>query len=63
MLDLKTSEDWRIKEAIRLCDPRSSVPFHEFLSAVGRIVENARGEAADPATVLESDSGQGDKVL
>ena len=63
VLDLKASEDWRVKEAIRLCDPRSSVPFHEFWSAVGRIVENARGEAVDPATVLDGDSGQGDKVL
>ena len=32
--DFRASEDWRIKETLRVCDPRSDLPFHEFWSAV-----------------------------
>ena len=38
VLDLKASEDWRVRETIRLCDPRSDLPFDEFWSGVGRVV-------------------------
>ena len=54
VLDLKASEDWRVRETIRLCDPRSDLPFDEFWSGVGRVVEFARGEVSDP-TVLGVD--------
>ena len=58
-LDLKASEDWRIKEVV--CNPRSDVPFHEFWLAVGgRIVENARGDAVDPAAVLDRNTIRGE---
>ena len=51
--DLEADRDWRVRETLRLCDPRSDLPFHEFWTAVGRIVEFARGKVADP-TVLGS---------
>ena len=51
--DLKASEDWRVRETIRLCDPRSDLPFGEFWSAVGRVVEFARGEVSDPTALRE----------
>ena len=52
--DLEVGKDWRVAEALRLCDPRSTVSFHEFWAAAGRLVERARGEAimcpGSPAT-------------
>ena len=60
--DLRASEDWRIKETLRVCDPRSDLPFHEFWSAVGRIVEFARGEVEDP-TVLGEEAGVADPAV
>ena len=42
--DLKAADDWRVQEAIRLCDSQSQTPFEEFWTSVERVVENARGE-------------------
>ena len=43
--DLEVGKDWRVAEALRLCDPSSTVSFHDFWAAAGRLVERARGEA------------------
>ena len=43
-IDLKAADDWRVLEAIRLCDLQSQIPFEEVWKSVGRVVENARGE-------------------
>ena len=51
--DLEADRDWRVRETLRLCDPRSDLPFHEFWTAVGRVVEFARGEVADPTVLGE----------
>ena len=40
--DLKVADDWRVSEALRLCDPKSTIPFYEFWGAAGRIIEKAR---------------------
>ena len=41
--DFKAADDWRVQEAIRLCDARLQIPFKEFWRSVGKVVENARG--------------------
>ena len=42
--DFRVCEDWRVREALRICDPRSTMSFHEFWAAAGQLVERARGE-------------------
>ena len=40
--DFRVPDDWRVREAIRLCDPQSKIPFEEFWGSIGRVVESAR---------------------
>ena len=46
-IDFRAADDWRVQEAIRLCDPRSQIPLEEFWKSVGEVVENARGRDAE----------------
>ena len=43
--DLEVADDWRVQEALRLSDPKSTVPFQEFWGAAGKLIEGARGSS------------------
>ena len=42
--DFRAADDWRVREAIRLCNPQSRILFEEFWRSIGNVVENAKGE-------------------